>query len=384
MVGPFQLRDVASRFMVLLAAYWGGAGAGAGVGALFGIVPSLAVMASPALVGTYSFSGLLAGAFNSFGRPGVAAGFLLGNTILSLYIVSAGSIQDSIMATLLACLLLLLMPPVLMKRGNKLFGQVRLKSEGEERGERLLRMSARRMRSVAVLFAGLGEDCRSLAENTTNHMEENLELALSCLSRQVCKDCTCRHICWNVDTENTYRGIMELFARVEQCGTAYVKDVPENFTKRCPHLKELVSAVNCLYELYCRSNYWELQQTGTRQFLASQLTGTAEVLEGLAREMGSCAYERSMLEMELAKDLRSRGLLSDGVNIMSMTDKGLDLWINFTGCPGHKHCEAGVAGSILRPIGKGILRSAVPVCGGLRRPLPIPFIGPGRKDVIRG
>ncbi len=351
-VAGFSLRDIASRFLVLLAALWGGAGAGAGVGALFGVIPSLSNMTSPVMVGVYAFSGLLAGAFNNFGKFGTVAGFLLGNVLLSLYILNSGSIQNNLITSLIAAVILLLFPSIWLNKWGKAFSQAALKSAKEERGERLLRISARRMRSVAWLFQDLSRNCQDLAQGAVTDPEKNIEMILNSLSRQVCQECTMKHICWNVDVENTYRGVMALFTMAENNGAAYIKDAPENFQKRCSHLKELVAAVNCLYELYCRTNYWQTQRAGTQLLIASQLSGTAQVLEQLSREMGNCAQERAKVEMELAKDLSSRGLPVENVNMMYMTDKSLDLWINFSSCPGEVRCHDGIVNSISALLGK--------------------------------
>jgi len=348
----FSLRDIASRFLVLLAALWGGAGAGAGVGALFGVIPSLSNMTSPAMVGVYAFSGLLAGAFNNFGKFGTVAGFLLGNVLLSLYILNSSSIQNSLLTSLIAAVILLLFPSIWLNKWGKSFSQAALKSANEERGERLLRISARRMRSVAWLFQDLSRNCQDLAQGAPADPEKNIEMVLNSLSRQVCQDCTMKHICWNVDLEKTYRGVMTLFTMAENNGAAYIKDAPENFQKRCSHLKELVAAVNCLYELYCRTNYWQTQRAGTQLLIASQLAGTAQVLEQLSREMGNCAQERAMVEMELSKDLSNRGLPVENANMMYMTDKSLDLWVNFSSCPGELRCHDGITSSISALLGK--------------------------------
>lgn len=351
-IGNVNLQDVASRFVVMLAALWGGAGAGAGVGALFGIIPSLSGLASPVAVGVYAFSGLLAGAFNGFGKMGTAAGFLLGNVLLSLYILNSSAIQASLLTSLIAAVVLLLFPGVWLRKWGKSFSQTTFKSAGEERGERLLRIASRRMRSVALLFQDLSRSCQDLAAAQPVSTTENIEMVLSCLSRQVCQDCTMKHICWNVDLEQTYSGVMHLFRLAEDNGAAYIKDAPTNFQKRCPRLKELIATVNCLYELYCRSNYWQAQRASTQLLISSQLSGTAQVLEQLSREMGTCARERAMLEMELAKDLSSRSLPVESANMMYMTEKSLDIWVNFSSCPGEIRCREGVASSISALLGR--------------------------------
>ena len=48
-----------------------------------------------------------------------------------------------------------------------------------------------------------------------------------------------QEICWRIDYSKTYRGVLDLFQAAEKNGAAEYKDVPENFRKRCPHVKEL-------------------------------------------------------------------------------------------------------------------------------------------------
>ncbi len=336
--GPVELRDVISRFLVMLAALWSGAGAGAGVGALMGILPSLEQAVSPAVIGMYAFAGLLAGAFRGFARLGTAMGFVLGNVMLSFYIMDAWQIREQLLATVAAAVMLFLVPDKLLKRGAKMFAGVSLRTVEEEKNRRRLRFSARRLQNAAWIFRELAAGCR-VDNNQTAEQEKNVEMVLNHLCNQVCNRCSIRNLCWSVDFDDTYRGVMGLFNVAEQKGYANVQDAPENFARRCPHLRELVATVNCLYELYCQSNYWQMQRAGSRVFLAGQLEGTAEVMERLAGEMTDAGGDLSYIERALARRFAQQGLAVGGVQITHMGEKNLDFWVNMDECPGEVACR---------------------------------------------
>ena len=346
-IGPVELRDVISRFLVMLAAFWSGAGAGAGVGALMGILPSLEQTVSPAVIGMYAFAGLLAGAFRGFARIGTVMGFLLGNVMLSFYILNFWQIREQLLATVAAAVLLFLIPEELLKRGGKMFTGVSLRTMEEEKNRRRLRFSARRLQNAAWIFRELAAGCR-VDNNQAAEQEKNIEMVLNHLSNQVCSRCSIRNLCWSVDFDETYRGVMGLFNVAEQKGYANVQEVPENFARRCPHLRELVATVNCLYELYCQSNYWQMQRAGSRVFLAGQLEGTAEVMERLVGEMTDSGGDLSCIERALTRRFARQGLAVGGVQIAHMGEKNLDFWVNMDECPGEVACRDMAAREVSR------------------------------------
>ncbi len=353
-IGGLQIRDVVSRLLVLLAGLWGGAGAGAGVGALMGILPSLDQTLPPATIGMYAFAGLLAGAFKGFNRLGVALGFLLGNVMLGIYIMESQQIQNHLLASFVAVGLLFLLPGSLLKRGEKLFAGVSLRSVEDENNKRRLRFSARRLQNVAHFFRDLANGCRAVgaADKRNEEQERNVEMVLNHLCNQVCNRCSIHNLCWSVDVEDTYRGVMGLFNVAEQKGFADVKDVPGNFARRCPHLRELVATVNCLYELYCQNNYWQLQQASNRLFLAGQLEGTAEVMDKLAGEMLDNGGDLNYMEKALARRLAKQGLSVSGVQITHLGEKNLDFWVNMEDCPGEVACRDMAAKEVSRVLQK--------------------------------
>lgn len=346
-----QLRDMISRFLVMLAAFWGGAGAGAGVGALMGIMPSLNQAISPSVIGLYAFAGLLSGAFKSFSRLGVTLGFMLGNVMLGLYVLTIDELQYQLLASLPAALLLLILPEPLLKRGERIFTGLNLKSVEEENNRRRLRFSARRLQSAAQIFRELAMSCQKGGQSEQDQ-QKNIEMVLNHLCGQVCNRCSIKNLCWSVDVEDTYRGVMGLFAVAETKGFAEVKDMPENFAKRCPHLRELVATINCLYELYCQSNYWQQQKTGSRLFLSGQLAGSAEVMEKLAEEMQDAGGNLSYVEKALARRFAKHGLAVNNVQITHMGDKNLDFWANMEECPGEVACRDMAAKEVSRVLQK--------------------------------
>ena len=134
-------------------------------------------------------------------------------------------------------------------------------------------------------------------------------------------------------------------------GTASAHDVPESFKKRCPHLKELLAIVNCLFEMYCRSNYWQAQRQNSRRLLSRQLAGVSEVLKSIAREVGDFGAERELLDREFAGALAKRGYAIESAGITSVNEKYLDVWAQYGHCPGEILCRQGVEEELSRLLG---------------------------------
>lgn len=132
---------------------------------------------------------------------------------------------------------------------------------------------------------------------------------------------------------------MELFNVSEKNGIANVGDATETFQKRCPHIRELVATINCLYELYKQNNFWKTQQAGSSMFLASQLEGTSQVLENLALDLISNDTRAARAEKLVAKGLAKEGIDIDGIQLLNFNDKSMDFWINFQECPGENICR---------------------------------------------
>jgi len=342
-VAGISIQDIVSRFFILAVAYLAGGGAGAAAGALIGIVPSLSAIIAPTAIATYSFSGLLGGIFASFGRLGTIMGFFLGNLILALYLYTGEQISASLAATAAAALLFFLMPRPAYLELKRIFSESRVKSAKESKSERMLRLSMRRIRQASWVFEDLSKSLASAAKAENEEIKDGNRLVLNYLSRNLCADCSLKEICWELDYPQTYHGILRLFKTVEERGRAYTKDVPEAFRKRCSHLKELLAIINCLYEMYARSNYWQMQREESRSLLSRQMAGVSDVLSDIAQEIVEFSPERERLDKELAVGLTKNGLAVDGAGVSSMSEKTLELWVSFGDCPGENHCRHIVA-----------------------------------------
>ncbi|MDR2712468.1 MAG: stage II sporulation protein E [Clostridiales bacterium] len=351
-IGTIEVQKVVSSYLVLLVAYLAGAGGGAALGAMVGIVPSLSQIVAPTIVATYAFSGLLAGIFNGFGRIGTVLGFILGHLILALYLLDAVQITAGLGAALIAGLIFFLIPQKYYRRLGVAFATNGFKSSLEDKNERLLGIALRRMRRAGWIFRDLSSSLMEISEDQENIDENNNRIILSHLCRQLCNQCSLRDICWEIDYKNTHDGILTLFKRIEAKGLASMKDMPGNFVKRCPHLKELLAVANCLYEMYCRNNYWQAQRQSSRKLLSRQLGGMAEVFDNMVGEISEYSEERELLERELAAAITKRGIFVEMAGVQAIGSKSLELWLQYGQCPGEWRCRQALTAEVERLLGR--------------------------------
>lgn len=106
----FSVKNILCILVVLILGWKNGMLVGATGGITIGVVLSIVDVGDPIMIAAYAISGLLAGLFSKFGKPGVIIGFVLGNTILTY--VSNGNVVPIIVfqEILIASLGLLLIP----------------------------------------------------------------------------------------------------------------------------------------------------------------------------------------------------------------------------------------------------------------------------------
>lgn len=350
----------ATCLLILGAARLGGPGGGAAVGAALGVIPSLSVSVSPSAMGMYAFSGLTAGLLRRFHRPGMVLGYLLGNLLLSLYLLDTTVLTASAVETLIGAALFLLIPKSFFLRFSEMMRGKTVAFGVDHRGEE--DYALRQIRSLSDGLSVLEERIRAIQKEGTPEKEKNIRSMLDHISGKVCVGCSLCDLCWHEEFGTTYKDLMRAFAVADANDGITGKDLPAEFRRRCCHYKEMVMAVNCLYELYRKNEYWQRQISAGQTLSLCQLRQTVSILNDTAQNMDSRRKARELLRERLGEELRKKGLPVDRVFVESVGEYEVLLAWKTHRCSGNRACGTDVMDTVSSLLGRKYI-SAECACG---------------------
>ena len=340
-LASLNIQSFISRTAVLLGAFFSGPGGGAAIGTLVGLVPSMGGSVSTASIGFYALAGLLGGIFKGLGRLGILIGFTLGNLMLSMYFYGQEQVVLSLLETILAGVVFLLIPQkyLVIEKGEV----DSLCPPGIEEGTKKLEHMSQVFNELSKAFvpvtAVLEEE-----EQKTNP----LNLILHEVSGQVCQRCIHSSTCWDKDFYKTYRSMVDVFSKAEASDRISEQYFSLDIQRRCMRLRELSTALMYQLKLYKQEKKYQDKLVSSQQLVAQQLAGMAEMVKGFAQELKF----RETDDEELAEHLKAY-LLDDNIKVQNVKvietaggDK--EIVIVQKACPEQNWCNQFIAPKVSR------------------------------------
>ena len=285
--------------VLLASSLKGGMLTGAAAGTLLGIAMDLASGGSGFFAMSYSFSGLLSGVFSRHSRLVFTLSFV------SAAALCAAGIWDSVLSaallyeTFVASVIFILLP-------GRFLGAIGMLLHEDARGggERdLRRFVASRVRSLSEAYGELyGVVERSLAEPVN---DGDIASVFDRAADRVCVRCVNKNRCWNAEYVDTLSALNDATQAMMKKGMLAQEDIPGFFRSRCTDITGLVAAVNG--ELRAM-NYRRELKTRLRENRAvawGQYADMAQLLGGVADELGSINGSDLLAEQRLERYLRS-------------------------------------------------------------------------------
>ncbi|MDD2573092.1 MAG: stage II sporulation protein E [Bacillota bacterium] len=342
-IGALRVWHIAIKIMVMavvimMGAYTGGATTGSAAGALLGLTSGLMTTRAAAMVGVFSFAGMLSGTFKELGRAGSILGFIIGSSILNFYMGGGAASLINMEELLAASLLFILIP------GRVLEGLACVMDGDGETDERVpYHIKAREFASIRLKeFAGVFTQL-SASFNDVSFKEDflgrrSLNKLIDGICNRSCLNCSFRRTCWEKEIYFTYQSVFQLLCIAEEKGIAEEKDIPPSLRKRCIKPECLIEAVNYLFDLF-RINYkWQLKMEDCRNLVSQQLEGMAGVMENLAGEIDMRLKFNAKLERDISKTLAEKGIEVFRAVVVEKPGRGLEVYLDRKPCFGCREC----------------------------------------------
>lgn len=351
-VFSLALHRLAGNFLVMLVALGGGAGAGAAAGTLVGAIPSITQIAAPSLVGVLALAGLLAGLFNSYGRLGVIAGYILGNLIFSVYLLDQNAVILRFVEIGISCVAMALVSGPWQTRLRTLFASG---SDGLVH-KQLANISSKKVRDLAQIFAELA---RSFSETSTAAEAEKKEPGrdkaaniVNLIAQKVCHRCPAANKCWETDFYATYKSLLKLFSMAENKGRIAKKDVTTSMRGQCTRKGEIATAVNFLLETYHVDKFWRQRVRESKELLSQQLEGISHIMDDLVNSLTLEVEKRGDLEAVLARELSRVGIDYYELSVYRCGRRDLEINLKLKPCTSGAYCAKTVIPAVSRVMGR--------------------------------
>ena len=431
----WTLGPIAASLVVLVAAYWGGAGAGSAAGALIGLLPSVTYLVMPYAVGVYAVSGLLAGLFRAWGRLGMSIGFLLGNLLLTLYL-SEGSINREILYPLgSGAILFLLLPgrffsrlgthvPIYTQgsRGRLFTGFVPLftsRSDPERLGEDEVEAAEAVAETgdrgrLGVTSKGLagGEGTDPIWWKLVNERLRNLSRMLNEISAtlekgripsvtegldplsgffedlkgELCRECSAQRVCWEEDFYVTYRLFLDLLSTggAADKTSSEPEELMLRIKNRCLYPRDLVQQINQVYEKMKLQQYWQERIEEGRGLVAHQVKGLAGVLNDLVAEAHIQVQRIKTLEKRIIREMKKLGVNLEHLRVYRLPGGELEIYYQRRDCSVKYDCHNRIVPAVTAVLGQQFKINPAGCAGQDKAGCEICLTGAGRLAVEIG
>lgn len=342
-------------FVVITAGYVGGAGLGAAAGAVMGVLPGLVYTVAPAAPGAFAFAGFLGGLARGLGRVGAIGGFMLANTLLTVYLGSDLGVAGALAETAGAALVFMLVPaPVLNGLREYLPSMGLFVAAQRPAAGRKEKDAAEKIRRWGAVFEEISRACDQVGVAVEPEQKsEDRRLIFSDLQNMVCAGCVLQRVCWERELSHTTRFLERCLEIVSSNGRVETENLDENLRRRCSRARELVMCLNCLYRLRRMNRFWENRMQESRRLASEQLRGMHGVIEQLARNVEAESEPWYRLAEYYKQELKH-----SGVSVVSLAlypcSRGCEVEVTMPACNGEKKCVYDVAPLLSRLSGDNL------------------------------
>ncbi len=331
-IGPisiygFNIRNIICVLVVLILGWKNGITIGTTAGVTIGSILALVGVGDVTLIASYAISGLFAGVFRKFGKLGVIAGFILGNSLLTIFANGSTEVIIMIKEIIVASVLLLAIPKKMEHNMDDLFEKTVLLNEGTGGSFGVEEQVVYKLNTVSEVFDEMSETLGESAVTLVSQKEEILQF-MEDVTGKVCVGCVNAETCWKKDLYKKYNMIFEVIDVLLEHNEITNEQFEEIIENRCVKKEEFVQSLNGTYELYKLNDNWKKKLQENRQVISKQLKGFSDVISSIVNDINKKSENKSekktkfKLTIGVSKLAKENNNVSGDNNIILKLDNG--------------------------------------------------------------
>ncbi len=299
----FSVKNILCILIVLILGWKNGMLVGATGGITVGIVLGIIDSGNPIMIAAFAISGLLAGLFSRFGKPGVIIGFVLGNTALTY--VSNGNVVPVIVfqEILLASLGLLLIPKKVEYAIEDMFNSSKLLPEMTGRALEGSKETIRKLTNISETISELAKSYTQTAatvlddemtkiekeneeifvkelHNNIEDLEDNMLFEELYYSDEIVSDIFKSLL---LNTRITKKQLVEIFSNHNSYILGYDEENDNEEIEK--DINEMIKKINYSYKMSKMNFVYKKKIEENNKNVSAQLQGVSEIIAEIADDI---------------------------------------------------------------------------------------------------
>lgn len=349
------IRNVLIICLIIIFALRNGPGVGAAIGTVSGLIISMSDNITPLIIGTYGFCGLIAGVFKELGKPGAILGFMLANSIITIYVNGSTEVLINLIDIVGAAFLIIFIPQKVIKYFNDYFIKPSLVHlEKKSKLEQIKDVTTYRLKDFASSFNQLANVFNKISEKNININKEEISSLFEEVAERVCRGCSLNTNCWNREFYSTYQTMFNMLEKMEQKGHINMSDIPMYFKEKCLRIEEFINNSNFMFELYKLNISWEKKISESRLLISQQLEAVSKVIKDLADEINGEIQFVSNYEREIYLELIRKDINVDEVMVIRNKYGKYEVSIAHQPCGNNRLCSVSVIPIVSKIVGRAM------------------------------
>jgi stage II sporulation protein E len=348
--GAVDLSEVLIVFVLMIASYKGGGGAGTMMGMLIGLVLGLGDDGLLTGLALYGMTGLFAGIMRDFGKWGAVLGGCAGLYFITRQPQFAWVGLRQYLSWGAGMSAFMLTPEQVWSRISGYFPEGAQVRAGQ-RQEKLKEIISARLSGVSKIFQEIAEDFSKTAAPDAA-AKADLYSLLEQVSVKNCQHCNGYEFCWGKNFYSTYHEIFDLLAGAELYGEVGPEHLKGKLGQSCYQQYKLLSTVNHLFEKFQTELFWRRKFDIGKLVIAGQLYGMSNFISELADEVFNDGLFKEGFESSIKYGLNQLGISTTEVTAVSFGTAGLEIKLTQKCCGKARECQNLIAPMVGNVIGE--------------------------------
>lgn len=241
---------------------------------LLGVIGSMEPHSQSTIMGTYAFGALLASAFKRYGKTGVVLGFVIANTVSSLFLSDAREIVVGIYDSFAAALIFIFVP----NKAGDFFAMISEKNQSHivKNPNSPRHGASKRIESIASSVGELGKIYEKAA-GERNIGKSYIKMMACSVSDKVCMGCHNKDKCFEEKNGAAYAAINEIANTDRQRVSASM--LPQKLRSVCHRCDSFAEVAANSIQIMKTEKQWLGKINESRRLIADQLNGLSDAIK---------------------------------------------------------------------------------------------------------